>query len=202
MILKKLQPNASPCEIPLKMAEFWVKAHNLLVSFFTHKVTKVIGASLGEFINVDKKTFEGNWKSFLRVRVLLDITILLHRKMKMKRAGGDVFWINFKYEWLPNFCFLCGIIGHMKCFCHHLFEGVNDETKRQYGSWLRATGKWSSTSTGNPWLVSDIPSTRSAQWQKGQVAGTKVSKQKKVEQRGGQSESYHKHGWKRQNWNC
>lgn len=58
--------------------------------------------------------------------------------MKMKKEGGECFWADFKYERLPNFYFLCGIIGHTKKFCHLLFEGADEETERPFGSWLRA----------------------------------------------------------------
>lgn len=140
LVLEKLDPKVSPFEVPLNKVEFWIQAHNLPGNFFTEKIAEAIGSALGTFIRVDKKNFEGSWKSFLRVRVLLDITKPLRRKLKMKKEGGSWFWVEFKYERLPNFCFLCGLIGHTEHFCHLLFEGANEENERPYGSWLRATG--------------------------------------------------------------
>lgn len=140
LVLKRVEPNSSPFESNLTKAEFWVQAHNLPVSFFTENIAKAIGASLGELVLIDSKNFKGTCKQFLRIRVLIDITKPLRRRMKMRKNGGDCFWIDFKYEKLPNFCFLCGLIGHTDRFCHKLFEGVNEDTERPYGSWLRATG--------------------------------------------------------------
>lgn len=167
LVLEKLKPNVSPYNVPLKSAEFWVQAHNLPVNFFTHKVAEIIGGALGEFIMADKKNFEGSWKSFLRVIIRIDITLPLRRRMKMKRPSGEIFWIDFKFERLPNFCFLCGVIGHTERFCHLMFEGVNEETKRPFGPFLRATGRRPPVSFGSPWLVSDssktIPPVRSTE---------------------------------------
>lgn len=93
--------------------------------------------------------------------------------MKMKKEGGDWFWAEFKYERLPNFCFLCGVIGHTERFCHLMFEGANEETERPYGAWLRATGRRPPANNGVQWLVPDGP----------QQSGTKLSKPQEVEMR-------------------
>lgn len=157
LVLKRFDPKFSPFDVPLNMAEFWIQAHNLPRSFFTEKVVQAIGEFLGTYVRADKRNFEGSWKSFLRIRVLLDISKPLRRKMKMKKQGGDWFWVEFKYERLPNFCFICGIIGHTERFCHRLFEGADEETERPYGAWLRASGRRLPVHSGNQWIISDDP---------------------------------------------
>lgn len=87
LILKLLNPNESPFETSLNTSKFWVQVHKLLASFFTENVAKAIGTTLGKFIRTDKKNFEGTWKSFMRVHVLLDITKPLRRKMNLKKIG-------------------------------------------------------------------------------------------------------------------
>lgn len=74
LVLKRMPPMASPFEIPLATAEFWVQVHKLPVSFFIENIAKAVGSFLGEYVKADKKNFEGAWKSYLRVRVLLDVT--------------------------------------------------------------------------------------------------------------------------------
>lgn len=91
----------------------------------------------------------------MRIRVQMDITKPLRRKLKMKKEGGEPFLVEFKYERLLNFCFLCGVIGHTERFCHLLFEGGEEETVRPYGSWIRASGRRPMINAGAQWLISD-----------------------------------------------
>lgn len=105
LVLRKLKPNESPQEATFTHSEFWIQAHNVPPGFVTEKVAMAIGSHIGNFIQVDKNNFDGKWKAFMRVRVEIDITKPLKRRMKLKKPGGEWFWINFKYERLPTFCF-------------------------------------------------------------------------------------------------
>lgn len=156
LILKLLGPSENPQEVALNMAEMWVQAHNLPSNYVTENVAAAIGSTLGIFIKAHKKNFEGPWRSFMRIRVQLDITKPLRRRLKMKKAGGEPFWVDFKYERLANFCFLCGVIGHTEKFCHLLFDGVDEETERPFGSWLRASGRRPALNVGGQWLITDV----------------------------------------------
>lgn len=119
--------------IPLTKVDFWVQTYNLPMNLFSDRIAKAIGSYLGEFIQADSRNFDGLWKSFMRIRVSLDITKPLKRKMKIKKADGDWFWADFKYERLPTFCFICRIIGHAEKFCPKLFEGgIDKETAGPY----------------------------------------------------------------------
>ena len=50
----------------------------------------------------------------------------------------DKFWVHYKYERLPTFCFLCGIMGHDDKHCQAYLNRQN--ATPQYGDWLRANG--------------------------------------------------------------
>lgn len=72
--------------------------------------------------------------------------------MKIKRDGGDCSWINFKYERLNTFCFVCGKIGHSERDCHVVYANPGKEIERVYGTWLRAPNRNTKVSTGSRWL--------------------------------------------------
>jgi hypothetical protein len=56
--------------------------------------------------------------SFLRVKVLIDIRKPLFRGVTMEvKQGEHSFWCNFKYEFLPIFCYSCGLLGHVEKEC-------------------------------------------------------------------------------------
>lgn len=55
-------------------------------------------------------------------------------------GGSESRWVEFKYEHLPVFCYLCGRIDHDEKACIEWIrsaDAINLEDK-QYGPWLRA----------------------------------------------------------------
>lgn len=141
----------------LNVAEFWVQIYNLPAGYVSEKVIESVGNYIGVYIKPDKACFDGSWKQFVRVRVAIDISKPLKRRLKLKKEGGEWLGIDFKYERLPTFCFLCGLIGHAEKFCPKLFDICSEDVERPYGAWLRAGGRRSLPSSGHRWLVPDSP---------------------------------------------
>lgn len=78
---------------------------------------------MGRYVASDPNNF-GGWRTYMRLRITMDIRKPLKRRMKIKKAGGEWVWLNFKYEQLPTFCFFCGIIGHSEKLCEKLFDNL------------------------------------------------------------------------------
>lgn len=51
----------------------------------------------------------------------MDVRKPLKRRMKIKREGEDWSWINFKYERLSTFCFVCERLGHSERDCDMVY---------------------------------------------------------------------------------
>lgn len=66
---------------------------------------------------------DGSGGEFLRVRIVLDITRPLPRCRKLWAERKLVGWVGLKYEQLPNFCYLCGIVGHGDRDCEVWLRG-------------------------------------------------------------------------------
>lgn len=75
------------------------------------KILRSIGNYVGVFVKTDPMNTNGAWKLYVRIRVTMDICKPLKRRIKIKREGGTWSWINFKYERLSTFCFVCGLMG-------------------------------------------------------------------------------------------
>ncbi|KAL8481642.1 hypothetical protein ACS0TY_027958 [Phlomoides rotata] len=57
----------------------------------------------------------------------------------IKTADISVFVVNFKYEKLNQFCFVCGHLGHTKNLCEVVFNTPEGEDiRRDWGTWLKA----------------------------------------------------------------
>lgn len=97
----------------------------------------------------DPKNFQGLWRSYLRIKVAIDVRHPLKSKMRIKKSGGDWIWIHFKYERLPSFCFFCGIIGHPDKFS---YVNLCLIIWRDFDSSLRAPMGKQQGSRCNQWL--------------------------------------------------
>ena len=53
------------------------------------------------------------WDKSARLRILLDVTKPLRRVQRVALKGGTSALIEIKYERLPTFCYMCGVIGHI-----------------------------------------------------------------------------------------
>ncbi|XP_060959275.1 uncharacterized protein LOC133030519 [Cannabis sativa] len=72
--------------------------------------------------------------------------------MKLKRTDGEWLWTNFKYEFLPTFCFICGIIGHSERFCSRIYDTPLELIGKPYGLWMKAQPQRKNKLIGARWL--------------------------------------------------
>ncbi|MBA0566076.1 hypothetical protein Golob_010926 [Gossypium lobatum] len=67
----------------------------------------------------------------MRIRVRLDVTILLKKKKKILIGKEQIVYAYFQYEKLSLFCFICGKLGHGESFCP--FRTRMDPSKIVFG---------------------------------------------------------------------
>lgn len=103
-------------------------------------------------MEADSNNFIGVWRDYLRVRVSIDLTKPLKRHMKLKRSNDSWCWVNFKYEGVPTFCFICGMVGHGEKFCAKIFDTPLDKIEKPYGVWMKAEPKRRNYTIGAKWL--------------------------------------------------
>lgn len=68
----------------------------------------------------------------------MDLDKKLKRRMKVKREGGYWSSVNFKYERLSTFCFVCGIVGHSDRDFGMVYTNPDKDITRAHDVWLRA----------------------------------------------------------------
>lgn len=72
-----------------------------------------------------------NPSSYLRARVFMDLDKPLVRVVPITIKESRRYLV--QYEKLPNFCYVCGLVGHEWIECG---DGVHDLSKCQWGDWL------------------------------------------------------------------
>jgi hypothetical protein len=106
-------------------------------------MAKKLGNIIGQFEETDP--LERNQTGrFLRLKVLIDLRKPLKRGTVIKSQDRSLK-VYFKYERLPNFCFVCGRIGHQLKECDEagdLEEAGYEELEEKelgFGPWMRAS---------------------------------------------------------------
>ncbi|KAK4381552.1 putative mitochondrial protein [Sesamum angolense] len=112
LVLSSIAANENPQEVNLDWADFHTHVHGLPLS----KMSK-------------------------EMAVFIDVTKPLKRVLKIRTTLGDEQLLSFTYERLPNFCYLCGCLGHLSKYCELRFadDFADPGEATPYGPWLRAT---------------------------------------------------------------
>ncbi|MBA0734362.1 hypothetical protein Gogos_018279 [Gossypium gossypioides] len=77
-------------------------------------VAKQLG---GRFLEYDLKHLNRGLMNHLKIRVELDVRKPLKRRKKIVLPLSKFTYVNFRYERLTLFCFLCGCLGPNHKFC-------------------------------------------------------------------------------------
>lgn len=152
LVLQQYSEGDDPLSVALEESDIWIQVYDLPKGFASENVLKSVGNYIGKFVKSDPNNFKSSWKSFLRIRVTLQVCKPLKRRMKIKREGGNWGWINFKYERLSTYCFVCGMLGHADRDCAVVYANPEKEVERAYGPWLRAPTRNAQVNTGAKWL--------------------------------------------------
>lgn len=69
----------------------------------SERILKEVGNYVGEYIFEScSRNLTRVWREYMRIRVTIDLSKPLKRKMKVRRPGSDWVWITFKYENFPT----------------------------------------------------------------------------------------------------
>ena len=136
VMMNDIDKGLQPSDIALDWCPFWVRLYNLPLDYRTEHHIRMIGSSIGEVLEVESDGIL--WDRSARVKLLLNITKPLRRILKVRNSKGLVVMVEIKYERLPIFCYVCGVLGHMERDCT---DGVEEEGReeKQWGAWLKAS---------------------------------------------------------------
>jgi hypothetical protein len=100
----------------------------------------------------DKNNKTSFWREFMRIRVKVDVRLPLKKDAKVKDRAGRWCTVNFKYEKLGVFCFVCGIMGHTENKCAVRFSMEEDSGIREWSSEIRADARRQGGRLTSRWL--------------------------------------------------
>lgn len=94
-------------------AQVWIRIHRLSQEYWRPRIIFAFASSIGTPIGIDlasnKSAFERPFGHFVRVLVDLDMMKELTYKILVERIGF-AFFVDVKYEKLPEFCNFCSFL--------------------------------------------------------------------------------------------
>ncbi|KAL0406668.1 UNVERIFIED_CONTAM: hypothetical protein Slati_3980700 [Sesamum latifolium] len=123
LILTRIDPNENPMSVNLNWCGFYVYVHDLPLIRMNLGISTHIGNRLGIFQDMEMDEAGRKWGDSLCIRVAIDvINNLLKRALRIRTKMGDEHLVNFTYERLSNFCYLCKQLGHIGKYCEQRFQ--------------------------------------------------------------------------------
>ncbi|CAO2148944.1 unnamed protein product [Urochloa humidicola] len=107
-------------ELEFAYIPIWVRATKMPFGLMNKATGEAIGGELGEFMEMDKEEDDTAVGRFLRIKVRLDIRKPLMRGVTLfvgEEGKEKPLWCPLVYEYLPDFCYTCGLIGHIDKGC-------------------------------------------------------------------------------------
>ncbi|MCH93259.1 hypothetical protein A2U01_0014207, partial [Trifolium medium] len=138
LVLERVQLGMQIEHIPLFHVMLWVQVHNLPLGLMKERFGTQLANYIGEFVEYDKNNNTSFWRQYMRIRVRIDVRQPLKKDTKVKNKEGGWSIVNFKYEKLGIFCFVCGIMGHTKNKCEIRYSMEKDDRRREWSAEIRA----------------------------------------------------------------
>nr|KYP74048.1 hypothetical protein KK1_006715 [Cajanus cajan] len=130
LILGIIKDGDIPSQIPLFKVPFWIQIDNVSMGFYSQIVGQNLGNHIDEFLDYDVKNTQQFWRTYMRLRVLIDVRHTLKKSKRIKKQGGEAIEVIFKYECLGPYCFFYRLLGHLDDNCERLFSMPHDDGKR------------------------------------------------------------------------
>lgn len=124
-------------EIVFAYIPIWVRVGNLPMGLMNADTARVLGDEVGEFMEMEAEGDAGEIVAgrYLWIKVKLDIRKPLMRGVTVSPGEGlEDRWCPLSYEFLPDFCYCCGIIGHTDKVCQ---LNVGKKMEKAFGRELR-----------------------------------------------------------------
>jgi len=122
-------------EMEFVFTPMWIRVFRLPIGMMNVEIGEEIGTKVGKTIEVDMDEGGLAIGKFLHIEVQFDIRKPLLRGVTMEvGADGRTQWCPLEYEFLPNFSYSCGLLGHVDLECP---SGRWKEKKKPFGPDLR-----------------------------------------------------------------
>lgn len=118
LVVTEFDKSKSLDEFDFSFIPIWIRVERLPMGLMNRAAARMIGDDVGEFMDVEDDGGEQAIGRVLRIKIRLDIRKPLRRGITADLgANKGERWCPISYEFLPDFCYICGLIGHVDRVC-------------------------------------------------------------------------------------
>jgi len=122
LVLDILLENSNIDQVAITFVLFWIQVHNILLGYRTEKARKDITNYIGEFLEYDVKNNSNYLRTYMRIRVLLDVTKPLKwQEIKIKSRGKVEKHLSSNSITSISEAFVITALGHIEGYRERLF---------------------------------------------------------------------------------
>ncbi|KAL5772827.1 hypothetical protein ACOSP7_012443 [Xanthoceras sorbifolium] len=141
IVLEEPRGDGKFLDMGFSHVQFWVQLHNVPLVCMTKEIGWALGNKIGRVMDIDVGATGDCLGRFLRVRVVIDVTKPLNRFLCVCLLEGDPDTVLLlRYERLTEYCFQCGVVGHVVHECQIAYDsgGFSSVPEYKFGTWMRA----------------------------------------------------------------
>lgn len=94
LVLDVMLESGDPKQVTLQYVPFWIQEHDIPFGLMSEKAEKNIANFMGEFLEYDAKNNSNFLRSYMHIRVLLNVTKPLKRQKKIKKKTRGRFMLH------------------------------------------------------------------------------------------------------------
>lgn len=123
LVVTDLDESKALEELEFNFIPIWVQVSQLPLGMMNARTAEALGDEIGVFLEADTDEGDKAVGRFLRFKVKIDIRKPLMRGMTVIADSNNVErWCPLAYEHLPDFCYVCGLLGHTDKLCDVAWE--------------------------------------------------------------------------------
>jgi hypothetical protein len=116
LVIKAWDRQADPRTVDFTYAPVWIQLWGLPPHCKTKKMGESIGSLLGKVEAAEFYEYPGK-KMIIKIKVAINVLKPIQTGILIGNHRDDTYWIDFRYEKLPQVCFKCGLLGHGDTLC-------------------------------------------------------------------------------------
>ena len=150
VVLENFNQWSRPSELHFDKLLIWIRVLDLPYNKLNPEWGEKIAKRVGDFVKLDKNKDGLISAQYIRARVFIKVNEPIMRWVGLdSKRLEKTFWYSIQYEFLPYFCFSCGLLGHSDAFCPTPSER-DEEGNLPWGSSLRAPNDKKKKNRGPP----------------------------------------------------